>query len=178
MPEIRKARPGEERRILSLYEELIVQMKDSPFRPTWKKDVYPTMDYIRPAVESGTMYVAEEEGDIVGAMVCNHAQGGEYHTVPWGVDVPPEKVSVIHLLAVDPGYHNRGIARALLSEAASDCRAAGDSVIRLDALPWNDPGRHLYESFGFEWRGDIPMTYPAAGRIKFSMYEYILDPGV
>ena len=47
-------------------------------------------------------------------------------------------------------------------------------VIRLDTLPYNTPARHLYESFGFRYCGDLDLFYPGSGKILFSMYEYDL----
>ena len=171
---IRKALPGEEEKILDLYYTLIDLMKESPYRPTWTKGIYPVLSDVRTAVEEQSMYAAEEDGAVVGAFFIVHCQEEAYGQVPWEVDSPPEKTAVIHLLAVDPRFHNRGIGKQLLQKAAEVCRANGDLAIRLDTLPHNRPGRHMYESFGFEWRGDIPLTYPSTGTILFSMYEYRL----
>ena len=43
-----------------------------------------------------------------------------------------------------------------------------------DTLPWNLPGKRLYESFGFQYKGDIKLDYPSTGKISFSMYEFDL----
>ena len=175
MTVVRKAVIGEEGSILSFYEQLIDLLRDAEFRPTWKKGVYPTLTDIRSAVEHCSMYVAvDDDGSIVGAVICNHTQGTGYDEVPWTIEAACDRVAVIHLLAVDPRQHGRGTGRALLQKAAEDSRARGDAVIRLDTLPWNKPAHRLYESFGFQWRGDYPLSYPSVGTISFSMYEYIL----
>lgn len=191
---IRVAEVSDAEAILSLYYDLIDRMTESPYRPTWEKNVYPTIDDIRNAAAAGTLYVAEAfdenesaggsenaEGHaetatdgkpaVAGAVVCNRTQGPGYEQIPWAVDVPDDKVGVIHLLAVDPLRHRSGVATKLLERAAADSRAAGLSVLRLDTLPYNMPGRRLYESVGFEWRGDIPLFYPCCGEIPFSLYE-------
>ncbi len=190
---IRKALPGEEEKILDLYNTLIDLMKESPYRPTWTKGVYPVLSDIADAVAEESMYIAEESipavetgnpasggvpgagaGRVVGAFFCCRKQADEYRKVPWQVDSPPDRTVVIHLLAVDPRYHNRGIAKLLLQKAVDVCRKEGDLAIRLDTLPHNKPGRRMYESFGFEWRGDVELTYPSTGAVPFSMYEYRL----
>ncbi len=174
MISVRKAVVGEEESILSFYEQLIELLRNAEFRPTWKKGVYPTLADIRSAVGNSTMYVAvDDAGSIVGAVICNHTQGTGYDDVPWIIEADCDDVAVIHLLAVDPRQHGRGIGRALLKKAAEESHARGDAVIRLDTLPWNKPAHRLYESFGFQWRGDYPLTYPSVGTISFSMYEYI-----
>ena len=191
---IRVAEVSDAEAILSLYYDLIDRMTESPYRPTWEKNVYPTIDDIRNAAAAGTLYVAEafDENEsaggsenaedhaetatdgkpaVAGAVVCNRTQGPGYEQIPWAMDVPDDKVGVIHLLAVDPLRHRSGVATKLLERAAADSRAAGLSVLRLDTLPYNIPGRRLYESVGFEWRGDIPLFYPCCGEIPFSLYE-------
>ncbi len=171
---IRKALPGEEEKILDLYYTLIDLMKESPYRPTWTKGVYPVLSDIQSAISQQSLYAAEEEGVFVGAFILNHSQEEGFENVGWKVDSPPEKTTVIHLLAVDPRFHNRGIGKQLLQKAAEVCRTNSDLAIRLDTLPHNKPGRHMYETFGFEWCGDIPLTYPSTGTILFSTYEYRL----
>ena len=189
---IRVAEEADAEAVLSLYYELIDLMKENPYRPTWEKNVYPTLDDIKNAVSAGTMYIAEAAGaacggpdhaelssgaaaaenfSIAGAVICNRTQGPGYEQISWPVDAPEDRVGVIHLLAVDPRRHRSGIATMLLERAASDSRSAGLSALRLDTLPYNVPGRRLYESVGFKWCGDIPLFYPCCGEIPFSLYE-------
>ena len=92
--------------------------------------------------------------------------------VDWAVNT--DRVAVIHLLASDPDRHGTGIGHCLLEKARDVARERNADMIRLDTLPYNTPARHLYESFGFEYRGDIEIYYPSAGTIPFSMYEYLL----
>ncbi len=64
--------------------------------------------------------------------------------------------------------------RIMLEKAVEICRSENVSSIRLDTLPWNLPGKRLYESFGFQYKGDIKLDYPSTGKISFSMYEFDL----
>ena len=174
--EIRKAERGEEQEILALYEDLIVRMRGSEYRPTWEKGVYPVMSDIRSAVEAGTMFIARKGGTVAAAVICNHRQGEGYERVRWNVEASGREVSVIHLLAVRPELHNRGIGERLLRHVIDVCREDGVRAVRLDTLPWNRPGRRLYEKTGFVYCGETRLAYPPAGEIPFSMYEYSLDP--
>ena len=178
MIEVRKANAGEETAIISFYADLIEIMRNNEFRPTWEVGIYPTIDTIRDAIAANTLYVAvdTERGDhIVSAGICNHNQGEGYETVPWKVDAAPEKVSVIHLLGVDPRLQHQGIGRKVIQAMIADCKAQGDLAIRLDALPWNKPARALYEGCGFVLCGSLPMVYPPRDVINFSMYEYAVQ---
>ena len=95
-----------------------------------------------------------------------------YSRVPWALAT--DRVAVIHLLAADPARHRSGIGTRLLEKAREVARERGAEAIRLDTLPYNTPARRLYEAFGFHYRGDLELYYPSAGRIPFSMYEYLL----
>ena len=170
---IRKAVPEEAQIIITFYHDLIDTMKDRPIRPTWVKGVYPTLDDIREAADNGWLNIAVlDDGSIAGAVVVNNRQGKCYDEVDWAINTAA--VAVIHLLASAPRLHGQGIGRKLLERARETAREMKADVIRLDTLPYNIPARRLYESFGFQYRGDIDLFYPSAGTIPFSMHEYVL----
>lgn len=170
---IRKALPEEVQVILDFYHDLIDTMKDRPIRPTWTKGIYPTLDDIQEAADNGWLNIAvQDDGSIAGAVVVNDRQGQRYDEVDWAIHT--DAAAVIHLLAAAPRFHGQGIGRKLLERAREAAAEMKADVIRLDTLPYNAPARRLYESFGFQYRGDVALFYPSAGTIPFSMYEYIL----
>ena len=171
---VRRAETADVERILRFYHDLIDRMRGSAYRPTWEQGVYPTRALLRSAAEAETLYLAEENGNVLGALVLNHAQAEGYDRMAWQVDAPAERVAVLHLLGVHPEVHGRGVGRALLQKAEAVSRDAGDAAIRLDTLPHNLPARRLYEGFGFRYYGETTLTDPAAGTIPFSLYEYAL----
>lgn len=170
---VRRAAPEETQAVISFYYDLIDEMKDDPFRPTWFKGVYPLPSDLSEAADNGWLWIAVgEDGSIVGAVVVNNRQGEGYADVNWNVTT--DAVAVVHLLGTSPRLHGRGIGRKLLESARDAAKETGAEVIRLDTLPHNAPGRHLYESFGFRYCGNIELYYPSTGVTPFSMYEYVL----
>ena len=170
---IRRAKPEEAQATIEFYHDLIDTMKGRPIRPTWTKGVYPLLSDIQEAAENGWLYVAvQEDREIIGAVVVNDRQGQGYSDVDW--PIPTDAVAVIHLLASKPNLHGQGIGRKLLEQARKAALDMNADVIRLDTLPYNAPARHLYESFGFNYCGDLDLSYPSVGTIPFSMYEYDL----
>jgi len=157
--------------VLDFYHDLIDKMKDRPIRPTWTKGVYPLLSDLQKAIDAGNLYIAIDSR-IIGAVIVTDKEDEAYRQVDWAVNT--DRVAVIHLLASDPDRHGTGIGRCLLEKARDVARERNADVIRLDTLPYNTPARHLYESFGFQYRGDIELYYPSAGTIPFSMYEYSL----
>lgn len=169
---IRTASERDAAAVLDFYYALIDAMRENPYRPTWTRDVYPTKAHLDPAIEEGNLFVAEENGVILGAFILNEIQGEGYDRAPWSRKT--DAVSVIHLLGVSPAQHGRGIGSALLAAARETALARGSEVIRLDTLPHNKPARTMYERFGFRFCGELTLDYPSAGRIPFAMYEYLL----
>lgn len=173
---VRSVREEEADAVLAMYHGLIDEMRDSPYRPTWKKGAYPTLEGLRAAAREGALFAAEEDSGFVGAFVRSRVQDRGYARIPWGVDAPEDKVSVLHLLAVSPRCQGRGVGRALLRKALEISREAGDLAVRLDSLPWNEPARRLYEGAGFQFRGEKELSYPGSEGIAFRLYEYIPEP--
>ena len=174
MIEIRRAGCGEEHTILEFYYQLIDHMQDTEYPLRWEKGVYPVLSDIADALNMGALYVAEEDGNIAGAFIVNHIQGEGYQLVDWNIKGSDTEIAVIHLLATAPECQGKGIGRKMLEKAVEICRSENVSSIRLDTLPWNLPGKRLYESFGFQYKGDIKLDYPSTGKIFFSMYEFDL----
>ena len=79
---IRQAESGEENRILNFYHDLILAMKDDPYRPTWTIGVYPLLEDLQAASARNELFLAEEEGRVTGAFILTHAQAEEYQDIP------------------------------------------------------------------------------------------------
>lgn len=169
--QLRIAMPGEAGAVLAFYHDLIDRMQGMEYCPYWTKGVYPVLADIESGIAEGALYLADAGEGIAGAFILNHTPGAGYDRVHWATAADPRRVAVLHLLGVHPAHQGQGVGRLLLGKALEVARARGDSVIRLDTLTWNRPGRRLYEGFGFHYRGDCDQTYPTTGTIPFSMYE-------
>ena len=174
MIEIREAKCGEENEILDFYYQLVDTMRGTPYCPKWEKGVYPVLSDIAGAIDVNTLYIAVDDHAVIGAFILNHSQGDGYHFVDWQTKDSDGGIAVLHLLATAPACQGKGIGRKLLEKAAEVCRNQKDIAIRLDTLPWNVPGKRLYENFGFQYKGDVELDYPSTGKIAFSMYEFVL----
>lgn len=169
---IRKALPYEAQDVLAMYHSVIDGMSDSPYKPKWQKGIYPTIDDIASAINNEELYIAvSEDGAISGSVILRHKPEAGYESLCWGLDT--QNYSVVHLLAVSPAQQRSGIARALLESARDAARENGSEAIRLDTLPCNIPSQRLYESFGFQYRGEVELYYSDTGNTAFKMYEYL-----
>ena len=96
----------------SIYEEILAEEEKRPASFTnWQRGKYPTVEHARAALEAGTLYVAEEDGEVYGCVNLNGEQLAEYAALNWSVPADPEDVMVIHTLCISPRWAGRGKAR-------------------------------------------------------------------
>ena len=94
------------------------------------------------SVPTSVVFLAAEEGQIVGLAVC-FVGLSTFQARP---------LINIHDLAVLPDHRGKGVGRALLAAVESRARQGGCCKITLEVQDTNTPARGLYESFGF---GDV-----------------------
>jgi GNAT superfamily N-acetyltransferase len=123
-------------------------------------------DFLLGYVQRGELYVATEDGDVVGTV-----------TLLWSD--PPfwgdrQDAGVVHRLAVRRSHTGSG--RALLDWAEGQVVAKGRSFLCLDTLSSNTRLRRYYEDLGFRAVGEITgpadhPTDPALGQWRATLYE-------
>lgn len=86
-----------------------------------------------------TSVVAEEDGKIVGAILCGHdgRRGCMYH------------------VCVDPEYRMRGIGKSMVVFAMHALKAEGISKVSLIAFTENDIGNAFWKCIGWTKREDL-----------------------
>ncbi len=138
---VREAAPGEleavEEAVLTAYLEFQPLMPES----AWSK----WMASIGAAVHSGAgiMLVAEEEGEIQGA-VKFFPDASEAAQGQW-----PPGAALIRILAVHPGFRGRGLGTLLTEECLRRARALQIHTIYLYTGTFMEAARHIYEKLGF-----------------------------
>lgn len=65
----------------------------------------------------------------------------------------------LNLLAVHPGYRNRGVGASLVRWLEVSARTAGIFLVRLELRATNDGARAFYERLGYEHTGISPQYY-------------------
>ena len=143
---IRKAQPGEEEKLLAMYEWLFAP---PGIRPTqWDPDR--SRPRIREAIDSSraTILVAEDRG----ALIAFCTAYLELNSVRFGQRCWVED------LAVDPRERSRGVGTALLAATKDWARSAGATHLELDSGLARVDAHRFYEreggtrqSFTFGW---------------------------
>lgn len=185
MLEVRRGTPEDFDAVLDFYTQMIDQMRGTDFDVLWEHDKHPSPAFMRTSLEQDRVYLGwatsgendgegEDQTELACAMIVNADGADGYDQTEWGCSATPDELGVLHVVATLPKYHGQGFARTLLTEVIEQERAAGTKALRLDTFPYNVRGRGLYESLGFDYRGDITLWYPALGDVVLSMYELVL----
>ena len=170
--EIIKAGPEEYKIIRAFYHSLIDALEGLEYSPAWKKDIYPTPEDLKEAVEQGWLYYAEDNGRIMASMVLNHKCNEAYKNIVWNVNADPEEILVIHMLGVHRDFTCQGVGKNMVRFALDHAKKTGMKAVRLDVWKGNLPAEKLYEGFGFKCVAITPMFYEDTGWSDFELYEY------
>ena len=169
-----KAESDQFQDVREFYFAVIDGIGDAGDSVGWKKDIYPAPEFLKDSIENGELYIAEEEGTIVGAMVLNHQSNDEYSKFDWPTKAYDEEVTVIHALGILPSERGKGYARQMVKFAIDLAGKDKQKVIRLDVLKGNKGAKRLYSGMGFRYLHTLPMFYEDTGWTDFELYEYPL----
>ena len=172
-PALEEDLPG----IEALYTSVVEDMHGAPYDAYWEMGVHPTREGLRDRCRAGNLFVAEGDSHrLVGAFVLDGEQDAGYEQVPWHVAASPDKVQVIHLLAVAPDARGLGVGRRLVEAAARIARERGARSVRLDAIASNAPAVALYRSSGFADLGVFSLDYAEDFSCDARLMELDLAP--
>lgn len=141
----------------------------------FREGVYPTRETAETALQSGSLYVYEENGAILGSIILDHKQPNEYRTIEWQSGASDKEINVIHLLMVRPRAAGKGVGSSLVGYALDIARLRSCTAVRLDTGEQNIPAVSLYTKLGFRLNAASSMKVGGAifhGRHLF--FEKIL----
>lgn len=146
---IRKATRDDIEKVAELYEKMLSYEESTTKYTSWQRGIYPTLDTARLGVKNGSLYVVEENREIIGSVILDTRQAPEYKKVDWGVRAGYNEALVIHTLCVHPDYSGSGVGSAIVDFAKQLAKQMDCRTIRLNTTDRNTPAAHLYEKNGF-----------------------------
>lgn len=170
---IQPAVNGDYPAVKGFYDALTDEMEHAPFQPGWKKDIYPTRDFLLRSIAQGELYTGLLGEEMAACMVVNRQCNDGYRQVRWSVEAGPEEVRVIHALGVRAAYSNRGFAKEMVQEAVALARKGRCKTIRLDILAGNLPAERAYTRVGFRPVATLPMFYEDTGWTDYKLFEFL-----
>lgn len=157
-----------------LYDDLNDYLEATTNYPGWKKGVYPIRKDAEAGVDEGCLFVATEDGEIVGAMILRHKPESAYLTVRWQAELDYNDVLVIYTFVVSPRWLHQGVGQRLLAFAEEYGRTLPIRALRLDVYDKNIPAIRLYERTGYRYIETVSLGLEAYGLNWFRLYEKLL----
>ena len=169
-----KANENQYDSVRCFYHSLIEGMQGSPYDIGWKKDIYPSPEFLQESITKGELHVGIENNKIIAAMVLNHQCNDGYQKFQWQTEAEENEITLIHALGIHPAYNGKGYAKAMVKEAFEIAADHHQKAIRLDVLKGNVPAEKLYTQMGFQYMDTLQMYYEDTGWTEYKMYEYNL----
>lgn len=165
---IRPAKISEIKDILIITQACAQKMQENGIFQ-WNEH-YPSEAAFINDVERNELYVAEENGKILGAIVISTFMDEEYRPIKWLT--PNGNSTYIHRLCVHPEHQGKGLAQQLMDFAEAHSRDNDFVSVRLDTFSQNKRNQLFYEQRGYQRLGDI--FFPKQSEHPFHCYELVL----
>lgn len=147
---LRPARPDDAAAVTALLQRSYPVLLAPDYDPAVLAAALPRMTQAQPGLLSaGTWFVVEQDGQVVAA-------GGWTPQAPGGAPSHPGTGHIRHVVT-DPSQTRRGHARAILSQALDQARAAG--MTRMECLSTRT-AVPFYRSMGFGVLGPVDVALP------------------
>ena len=109
--------------------------------------LYPGIQDVEGDARARTLFVAREQGVVIGAVTLNDEQPDQYSSLSWRC--VSTRALVVHRLCVRPELQHRGIGRQLMDFAEQFAAENGFPCIRLEAYTGNPRALKFYERRGY-----------------------------
>lgn len=157
--------------ILELISE-VVPLMNAAGNFQWD-NTYPDAVVFENDIARKQLWLADEEGVVVGVAAITTDQEPEYAGVGWDISEP---AIVIHRLAVKPSCQGRGIATALLLQAEQIAAESPIGILRIDTNTPNKATQKLFPRMGYDFAGEIELSFRPG--LRFYCYQKLLTSGV
>ena len=125
-------------------------------------------------IDEKSLFVAIENGAIVGSIILSHESEEAYNQVCWLVEADYADILVIRTLVVHPSFLKQDVATRLMEFAKQYAVSHRMKSIRLDVSVDNTPAICLYKKLGYQYMGTVDLGLPYEHLKWFQLYELVL----
>jgi len=165
---IRKANSNDLRRIIDITKACAkLMISKNIFQ--WN-EFYPNLETFKKDVINQSLYVIENNKEVIGCLVISDHMDEFYYKVKWLI--PNTKNGYLHRLAIHPDYQRKGFAKKLMKYAFNFSKENGFKSIRLDTFSGNPQNNIFYQSLDFKKLENI--YFREQSELPFYCYEKVL----
>ena len=164
---IRKAEKSDLENIMLMYKSCVTGMLKNGINQ-WD-DTYPNQEIINEDLSTGTYYVAEMDGTIIGGLNIDKNQDDTYLALDW--EDKSDSFLVVHRLGVKEKFWNKKIGKELMLFTEKLVIEKGLKSIRLDTYSGNPKAMEFYRRLGYSELGSIDLK---PDKDKYYCFEKII----
>ena len=169
--QIRKAIADDISAISRIYDAIHTDEEAGRAVIGWIRGVYPTEATARQALKRKDLFVAEEEGRVIGAAIINRQQVDVYAAGEWEEDAPEDEVMVLHTLVIAPDKARMGYGRAFVRFYEEYALSENCRYLRIDTNARNLRARALYRRLGYRESGIVPCAFNGIEGVQLVLLE-------
>ena len=167
----RKATDEDLSAISDIYEAIHTQEEAGRTSVGWIRAVYPTDKTAGAALLRGDLFVADENGSIVGTAIINQLQVDVYEGAAWEFPAEESQVMVLHTLVISPGAFGKGYGKAFVKFYEDYALSQGCSYLRMDTNARNLRARAMYQKLGYKEIGIVPCVFNGIEGVQLVLLE-------
>lgn len=156
---IRKATEQDVIYVSEIFEDIHAEEESGKVEIGWIRDIYPTKQTAETALKRGDLFVAEDEGTIVGTAIINQQQVDVYAIADWTYPASDDKIMVLHTLVISPRHFGKGYGTQFVRYYEEYALHHGCRYLRMDTNQRNTKARKLYKRLGYKEIGIVPCTF-------------------
>lgn len=168
---LRKATALDLTAIADIYEDIHTEEESGRVSIGWIRGVYPTAKTAEYALHRNDLFVAEDDGIVVGAAVINQQQVDVYADSNWEFDVPGSEVMVLHALVISPKAAGKGYGKGFVAFYEEYARSQNCHYLRMDTNARNIRARAMYRKLGYREIGTVPCVFNGIEGVQLVLLE-------
>ena len=171
MMRFRKATAQDLPAIEKIYEDIHTEEEAGRTSIGWIRGVYPTRKTAEASLLRGDLFVAEADGEVVGAAIINQQQVDVYEGADWQYAAKDEDVMVLHTLVISTQMAKRGYGKAFVAFYEDYARQHHCPYLCMDTNARNLRARAMYQKLGYAEIGIVPCVFNGIDGVQLVLLE-------
>jgi len=167
----RKAAAEDIPAIAKIYEDIHTEEESGRTSIGWIRGVYPTKKTAEASLLRGDLFVAEDNGIIVGAAIINQLQVDVYEGAGWKFPAEDSEVMVLHTLVISPRVFGKGYGKAFVKFYEDYALSQNCPYLRMDTNARNTRARAMYGKLGYREIGIVPCIFNGIEGVQLVLLE-------
>ncbi len=167
----RKATQNDIAAIAEIYEAIHTEEEAGRTSVGWIRNVYPTQKTAEGSLMRGDLFVAEDQGILVGTAIINQLQVDVYEGAAWEFPAADSEVMVLHTLVISPKAFGKGFGKAFVKFYEDYALSQNCPYLRMDTNAGNTRARAMYRKLGYKEIGIVPCVFNEIAGVQLVLLE-------